>query len=465
MSELERVGQSKTADLYRLPNEGKTPVLLLHGASARRQTFLIPSATLDGEPRALAYWLHAHDYEPWLLDWSGSGNIVDRVVRDSRSQDPQTRRDAWKKARWLDFTNTAKKDLQDFALPQIAHLRNDAARVAAVGHCMGAASLAEMVARFDPSEIRPLTHLVLLTMGLFYESPLASCLKNQDPLLDRLSSREQDELVAIDARRPAEWPAEVDEIYENWPGKLRPHFGQQPQTRISELCDRLSFMYGAPYLEENLAPEIHHDSSTIEFRSGERLPCRGDAIEAPAVGARGIVRDLHLSSDDCRGRQSSGRISLVRRIGSFEDAADCSARLTCNGRSFATVSRARDCRAQLWDQFGGIPLRMYAQGAQNARRGWAASFRAPPTCANLIGKVSLGRFRKLERVTLITGAQNQLWHRDSIDRMYEWLLRGASPDERRRVTKRVLRGYGHQDLLWGDTAHVDVFPLIEKGLR
>ncbi|HEY6555695.1 MAG TPA: hypothetical protein VI072_00420, partial [Polyangiaceae bacterium] len=39
---------------------------------------------------------------------------------------------------------------------------------------------------------------------------------------------------------------------------------------------------------------------------------------------------------------------------------------------------------------------------------------------------------------------NQLWHRDSIDRMYDWLRR----DPRVRVTKRVFERYGHQDLWW-----------------
>ena len=41
-------------------------------------------------------------------------------------------------------------------------------------------------------------------------------------------------------------------------------------------------------------------------------------------------------------------------------------------------------------------------------------------------RTKLARVFEEFKVTLVTGARNRLWHRDSIDRMHEWLCRGSS---------------------------------------
>ena len=74
------------------------------------------------------------------------------------------------------------------------------------------------------------------------------------------------------------------------------------------------------------------------------------------------------------------------------------------------------------------------------------------------------QFRKLEKVTLITGALNRLWHRDSVDRMHEWLCRGSSKSLR-KFHKQIFPDYAHQDLLWGEHASSKVYPAIAAGLR
>src|SRR5438105_4450448 len=62
--------------LYRYRDFGagkvdRTPVLLLHGASASHLTFMTP----DG---GLARWLmETGEFDPWMLDWRGSGRVVD----------------------------------------------------------------------------------------------------------------------------------------------------------------------------------------------------------------------------------------------------------------------------------------------------------------------------------------------------------------------------------------------------
>jgi hypothetical protein len=370
--------------------EGGMPVLLIHGASARHETFTIPcpAAARDGSasPRSLADWLATQGMEPWLLDWRGSGLVVDEL--GSEEVDEKRKR--------FDFDRAAAHDLPaafEFILEQ-----GRKPPLAAVGHCMGAGILAQAIASGSVSPDRHgLTHVVLLTLGLFYEPPLDSRLKAQDHLLERLLDRRRD--VAEVSPHEA-FPEQLEQLYERWPDALRPHPGVA-RAPIEQLCDRLAFMYGTPYLERNLVAEIH--------------------------GAGG------------------------------EDGAE------------------------LPRQFGPIPLRMYVHGARNSRRGWAAGYGGTPlerfeppdekTGASREAKKkptlsARERFDELERVTLITGDRNQLWHRASIDRMFEWLRRGTqSPALREKYKKVIKRGYAHQDLLWGCAAWRDVFPDIRDGLR
>jgi hypothetical protein len=69
------------------------------------------------------------------------------------------------------------------------------------------------------------------------------------------------------------------------------------------------------------------------------------------------------------------------------------------------------------------------------------------------------RFIPFDRITLLTGAQNPLWHRDSVDKMGEWLGRF-----RREVPKHVFDGFGHQDLWWGRRSAEVVFPFVQRAI-
>lgn len=118
--------------------------------------------------------------------------------------------------------------------------------------------------------------------------------------------------------------------------------------------------------------------------------------------------------------------------------------------------------------FGAVPFTLYRQAAQCALRGFAAALDAeatlpPSTRQSEMPRALSARYLNIERwsgldVTLITGADNPLWHRDSIDRMGEWLSRVRVPQ------KYVLAGYGHQDLFWGRKSEQDVFPLLHRSL-
>lgn len=349
--------------LWRKPNPGGAPVLLLHGASANHRSFEYPGRDPDaGTPRSLVDWLHREGFDPWLLDWRGSGLVVDRVRQDS----PQRLRGCF------DFDHTADHDIPA-ALDVIAH-RTGASTIHAVGHCMGAATLAQAVAAGTVGPDQGVERVVLLALGLFYEPAWDGRLKSQDHVLERVW-REATQSV-VDPRPDGIWHSELEEVYANWPGGLRPHPGARPDA-MRTLCNRVSFMFGPPYREANV-PGLHRPGFLAE-------------------------------------------------------------------------------------QFGAIPLRMYLHGARNVRRGWAARFLGRYDDTEFIGLRGWLNFHALRSVTLMTGEDNRLWHRDSIDRMCQWLVRG--PRRRRcEVVPKILRGYAHQDMLWGEKAHEQVFPTILAGL-
>jgi cholesterol oxidase len=118
---------------------------------------------------------------------------------------------------------------------------------------------------------------------------------------------------------------------------------------------------------------------------------------------------------------------------------------------------------QLGRLFGRMNLELYIHAGQCVRRGVAAPFGAPEVDASVARSMSYCDATHFEdtRVTLLTGKSNQLWSRESVDRMYEWLKNETSGAHQ----KHVLPGYGHQDLFWGHDAEHDVYPLIAAGLE
>jgi pimeloyl-ACP methyl ester carboxylesterase len=430
--------------LYRLANPGRPPVLLLHGASASHETFLFPVPRLDGSPRSLAGWLHAMGYEPWLLDWRGSSAVVDQILR---SGDPSVLRDQ------LDFDQAAEFDVP--AAVACIGRHTEGASISVIGHCMGGGVLAQAIAS-GRLERTTISHVVLLTVGLFYEPPIDSRLKSQDYILELLLFRNP-EMLSIDPRDSGSWPPELEEMYRNWTPALRPHTGGA-NSPVHDLCNRLSFMYGPPYLECRLLPHVHAAACLLSYASGGREPKLGETVDGDASGATGVVHDHRLDSGSWSRGSAQGRFVLSPVQGEFR-AGEA---LRIGAETVATaVSKLWETPAELRRQFGALPLRMYVQGARNVRRGWAGRFDAALDDDSLIRPECRDRFHQLRQVTLVSGERNQLWHRNSIDRMSEWLARGRPPRRHRRV---IVRGYGHQDLLWGRTATEDVFRAIAAGL-
>jgi pimeloyl-ACP methyl ester carboxylesterase len=114
------------------------------------------------------------------------------------------------------------------------------------------------------------------------------------------------------------------------------------------------------------------------------------------------------------------------------------------------------------EQLRAIPLKMYLHTARNVRRTHAAEFDAHHSDDQLLSNAARANFRKLARVSLITGEQNQVWNPSGIRTMNTWLSQGRRSDQ--NVGMKIIPGYAHQDLLWGENAHEEVFPHIYDGL-
>jgi cholesterol oxidase len=362
----------------------RKPVLLLHGASASHLTFTIP----DG---GLVKHL-ARNFDPWLLNWRGSGTVVDDRSNDKSLSEHGDR---------YNFNLAAREDVP-YVVDRIRHLTNQPT-VGAVGFCMGSAILAEAVGLGHVSDA-DVDCIVLMTLGLFYETAIDGRLKSEDRVLERLMCRGEGEpLVKSVDPRVAEsqgdlrtpWPIELDAMYKGWPGALKSHADDRDNSAgrvpvklnpVKHMCNRLSFMYGMPYHHGNLSDEVH------------------GVLSVPLVPP------------------------------------------------------------ELPQMFGGIPLHMYIHGARNIRQGQATHYRQPSRlCREFVSDEARERFRRLSKVTLITGALNRLWHRDSIDLMHEWLTRG-NPQYLQKFTKNIFPTYGHQDLLWGKNSATEVYPIVCSGL-
>src|SRR5690606_20442471 len=114
-------------------------------------------------------------------------------------------------------------------------------------------------------------------------------------------------------------------------------------------------------------------------------------------------------------------------------------------------------------QFGDMPLGVYMHCVRNLRVGYAAAFEETERHYVDARHVLRGGTPAVP-LTLLTGAENQVWHRDSIDRTYEWLVNQTAPDARRLLKKRVFTGYAHQDLLWCNESPHTIYPEIAMGL-
>lgn len=148
------------------------------------------------------------------------------------------------------------------------------------------------------------------------------------------------------------------------------------------------------------------------------------------------------------------------------------------GEPYARGRLTRELELTLADgYFGSVHLGIYLHASQQVRRGYAARYneldvidrsrlssrRARPP---VVQGDLLPRCFRNKRVTVITGADDRIWHRDSVDLMYEWLRNHATPSlQRERHRKHVLPRYGHLDLFWSEQAEHETYPLFKAAIE
>jgi pimeloyl-ACP methyl ester carboxylesterase len=350
----------------------KGPVLLVHGASASSRTFEVSDT--DRQSRhatGLAGYLADRGWDVWLLDWRSSGVLAPVLMDDKERPLPPDR-----------YNLDASQDDLRAAIRQITSTTGWDRPIPVVGHCIGGALVAQAVATWREPDDPPIGSIVLVTLGLFFNTGFDDWVKGNERFLEEvwwdlnqtyaggdffISPWVADE--AYRERHP--WPRQLEDAYTLWRATPLRHACE------NEFCARACFMFGMPYR---------------------------------VTGMTGIHEGMYPGG--------------------------------------------------LWNQFGRMPLATYMHCVHHLRRGWMAPWNADDTDTNYLAPEPFGE----RRVTLITGNENQVWHRDSIDRMYEWLRRELPPSLHGQVRKHVLAGYGHQDLFWSAKAPREVYPLLEQGL-
>jgi hypothetical protein len=122
--------------------------------------------------------------------------------------------------------------------------------------------------------------------------------------------------------------------------------------------------------------------------------------------------------------------------------------------------------------FGSLHVGLYIHLAQIVRRGFSGQYdlqdhidrvrlyRGEQSRPAPRGDLILDPFVGYNKITLVGAGDNGVWHRDSIDLMYEWLRR----DPRIHCEKRVFAGYNIQELYWGSDAREKVYPYFAAGI-
>lgn len=472
--------------LHRLTVKDGEPVLLLHGASAASNSFLVPCGDSERNSCNLACFLAREGFDVWLLDWRASNLVSEAFLANGGAE---TAPQAWTFNQAAEFDIKAAIEVMDQVKAEDGSrwAETDAddepkadrygtrRKLHVVAHCMGAAILAEALLKQFAGVHGRLSRVVLSTIGLFYQTSLDGRLKADAQLLQQMLAK-GGSFPVIDPRTGASqdrWPKIVADLYDNL--RLPYDDARIEQEDIPDedrdavrMFNRLSLMYGQPYREGNLAPAIHHRIVKLEVepRDGAAPPLPAGTRVVAAVDGNRVPRaevlvDYHGKPDE--------QLVLWRCHQSFTPRQ----MLQADGQDVGLVRAAgKPAPALLEKLFGAIPLHLFMHVADNVLAGVATDAgRARGTAPRSLlegefvqGEQAYGGFNELTHLTLIGGGLNRLWHRDSIDRMADWLSR--NPKRRRdHVTKWIMRDYGHQDLLWGRNAETDVFPKIRDALR
>ncbi len=283
---------------------------------------------------------------------------------------------------------------------------------------MGAGTISIAVAQGVLEQYRKMDNAIdiggigLSTLGLFYDVHFDGHLKTQDHILVRIR-REAPYIDPGDGNDESLGHEELNRLYQNWARFWATH--------------------------------------RVENEKSNHKP----------ADESGLSKTDHESVDESgqnRADHNSGNKTKMRPADRF-----CNKLSFLYGLPYREANLSSVMHENLDQQFGGIPTDMYLQAVRNTRTGWATPFVIGGSLEEIadyeeryIDETARSQFDEIPKILLITGKENRLWHRNSIDFMYEWLLRG-SLDRFDKVQKSPVTRYGHQDLFWGEEAHKDVF--------
>jgi hypothetical protein len=217
----------------------KGSVLLLHGASAASRSFVVPFDRDRGQNAAggLVGYLLDQGFDVWTLDHRASHVVATNPEYAALVQA-------------FTMEQIARQDIPA-AIDAIRKTIGSNVRLSIVGHCVGAAVLA-IAAALGKLGPRGVTNIVLNTIGLFFRVPWDTWTKAEDQVLERvLAIAPECRFIHPDtARYP--WPDSLENAFEMWPTALLPRVGP-------DLYQRLSFMFGNPYMRSIVSREIDND--------------------------------------------------------------------------------------------------------------------------------------------------------------------------------------------------------------
>ena len=241
---------------------------------------------------------------------------------------------------------------------------------------MGGGILAQALLKNAPGVSNRLSHVVLISLGLFYNMNFYGRLKAETHLLERLVLQTSflNPRVSKNLEPIAPWPDLLEDLYKVWRvpyGKARLEADDvyKHDRFVREMFNRISFLIGEPYIESKLVPEIQNTTVTIKVtkKIDRPLPV-GVVVRGCSEAVKGrLVYPVTKDDTDIVLQPCSGGF----KVGDL---------LLAEGQEVGTVASEPVIRKPLLPElFGAMALQLYLHGAENLRAGQAVAFNADST--------------------------------------------------------------------------------------
>lgn len=211
----------------RSTGRGERAVLLVHDAFANARTFTVPAS-------GFAAHLLERGFEPWLLDWRGSGEVLGGLGPEHSSR----------------LTLEAARHDVVAALGRMREV-SPRASLSVVAHGAGAV-ITSFACATGLFRGLPLETLVLSGAGPFFTSPQESLMRADDHALERVGA-EPPAHPNLDPFNPDAWPQVLQKHFAAWPKRWLPFDGAGDDGALRSL----TYLCGSPFVRARVATEVH----------------------------------------------------------------------------------------------------------------------------------------------------------------------------------------------------------------